>query len=502
MKGLRERWRNDEIQKQKAKKLKEEVRAMIGDEDVNPSTILELIVDIQRLGLSYHFEEDIRRALNRIMFAQGTNVRLEKGVHAIALYFRPCRQHGFEVSQGTWICDDVFQKFKDHDGNFKQWLCEDVKGLLSLYEASHLAFDGENILDEAKVFTTKHLKGIKGNIDTTLMQQIKHALELPFHHRMLRLEARWYIQAYSERRDANHLLLELAKLDFNMVQSKLQRELQQMSSVVGGYRVGKQFLPKGANEGNALITTIDDVYDVYGSLDELELFTAAVERWDTNVVETLPDYMKLCFLALYNTVNEMAYDVLKQHGVNIIPYLTKVWADLCKAFLVEAKWCFDKETPTFEAYLENAWRSVSGVVILVHAYFLMTKTITKEALDSLQAYHSLLECSSIIFRLTNDLGTSKLCKMRSTRMVLQQVAELERGESANSILCHMKENGVSEQFARKHISNFIDETWKKMNKDQVIHYPFEKSFVETTINLARISQCTYQHEDRETKVHK
>ncbi|THG01383.1 hypothetical protein TEA_013421 [Camellia sinensis var. sinensis] len=451
---------------------------MIGDEDVNPSTILELIDDIQRLGLSYHFEEDIRRALNRIMFVQGTNVRLEKGVHATTLYFRLCRQHGFE-------------KFKDHDGNFRQGLCEDVKGLLSLYEASHLAFDGENILDEAKVFTTKHLKGIKGNIDTTLMQQIKHALELPFHHRMLRLEARWYIQAYSERRDANHLLLELAKLDFNMVQSKLQRELQQMlrtreegrggegSSPDFGVRrsssspsqvvelasrrsspdlpspprparlrlllllprwwedigltnklsfardrlmecffwtVGMAFEPqfsscrKGLTKVTALITTIDDVYDVYGSLDELELFTAAVERWDTNVVETLPDYMKLCFLALYNTVNEMAYDALKQHGVNIIPYLTRAWADLCKAFLVEAKWCFNKETPTFEAYLDNAWRSVSGAVILVHAYFLMTKTITKEALDSLQAYHSLLECSSIIFRLTNDLGTSKVCK--------------------------------------------------------------------------------------------
>nr|ANB66347.1 terpene synthase 2 [Camellia sinensis] len=493
-------YNSDEIHKQRAKKLKEEVRAMIGDEDVNPSTTLELIDDIQRLGLSYHFEEDNRRALNRIMFVQGTNVRLEKGVHATALYFRLCRQHGFEVSQ------DVFQKFKDHDGNFKQWLCEDVKGLLSLYEASHLAFDGENILDEAKVFTTKHLKGIKGNIDTTLMQQIKHALEPPFHHRMLRLEARWYIQAYSERRDANHLLLELAKLDFNMVQSKLQRELQQMSrwwEDIGlanklsfardrlmecfFWTVGMVFEPqfsscrKGLTKVTTLITTIDDVYDVYGSLDELELFTAAVERWDTNVVETLPDYMKLCFLALYNIVNEMAYDALKQHGVNIIPYLTRAWADLCKAFLVEAKWCFNKETPTFEAYLENAWRSVSGVVILVHAYFLMTKTITKEALDSLQAYHSLLECSSIIFRLTNDLGTSK--------------DELERGESANSILCYMKENGVSEQVARKHISSLIDETWKKMNKDRVIDSPFEKSFVETAINLARISQCTYQHGD-------
>ena len=46
-------------------------------------------------------------------------------------------------------------------------------------------------------------------------------------------------------------------------------------------------------------------------------------KWDIKAVENLPDYMKLCFLALYNTVNEMVYDTLKEQGENVLPYVTK-----------------------------------------------------------------------------------------------------------------------------------------------------------------------------------
>ncbi|KAF7144461.1 hypothetical protein RHSIM_Rhsim04G0059800 [Rhododendron simsii] len=486
-----------------AEKLKGEVRAMIGDTDANSLTILELIDDIQRLGLSYHFEKDITRALDRMFLrVNGTNfwTQQKSTIHAIALCFRLCRQHGYEVSQ------DVFKRFTDENGNFRESISKDIKGLLSLYEASYFSFEGEKLMEEAKVFTTKHLKGKIANED--LVERINHALEMPLQHRMLRLEARWYIEAYGKRKDANYLLLEMAKLEFNMVQSMLQGELKDMSRWWEDIDLGKRlsftrdrlmecyfwnvgliFEPKlsdcrkSLTKLAALITTIDDVYDVYGSLDELELFTAAVHRWDIEAVETLPDYMKLCFLALYNTTNEMAYDILKQKGVNIIPHLKRAWADICKTFLMEAKWCSNREAPTFKAYLENALVSTSGVLISIYVYFLLTETITKEALECLEKkYHPLVECSSLIFRFSNDLATSK--------------AELERGESANSILCYMYETGVSEQEARKHISSLIEEAWKKMNKERVAaNSPFEKPFIETAFNLARIAQCTYQNGD-------
>ena len=78
-------------------------------------------------------------------------------------------------------------------------------------------------------------------------------------------------------------------------------------------------------------------------------------------------------------------------------------------FLQETKWRYYKLTPSSEDYLDNAWISVSGALLLIHAYFLMSPSITDRALKGLEDYHNILRWPSIIFRLTNDLGTSTVC---------------------------------------------------------------------------------------------
>jgi (-)-alpha-terpineol synthase len=66
------------------------------------------------------------------------------------------------------------------------------------------------------------------------------------------------------------------------------------------WTVGKTFQPQYGScrrmltKVNVLITQIDDIYDVYGTLDELELFTDAIERF-----VLMPVHLIKCFIYIY-----------------------------------------------------------------------------------------------------------------------------------------------------------------------------------------------------------
>lgn len=124
----------------------------------------------------------------------------------------------------------MFNKFTDNRGKFQESLIDDVRGMLSLYEATHLRIHGEDLLDEALNFTTKHLNFALANLsNNTFEAQLVHALNQPIHKGLTRLESRHYISFYEQVDSHNKVLLDFAKLDFNLLQKLHQGELSEIT---------------------------------------------------------------------------------------------------------------------------------------------------------------------------------------------------------------------------------------------------------------------------------
>lgn len=107
---------------------------------------------------------------------------------------------------------------------------------MSLYEASYLEKDGEELLHEAREFTTKHLKNLleeEGSLKPGLIrEQVAHSLELPLNWRFPRLHTKWFIGAWQRDPAMDPALLRFAKLDFNALQNIYKRELREVSRYV------------------------------------------------------------------------------------------------------------------------------------------------------------------------------------------------------------------------------------------------------------------------------
>ncbi|KDP41022.1 hypothetical protein JCGZ_03554 [Jatropha curcas] len=397
-------------------------------------------------------------------------------LYSASLHFRLLRQHAFSVSSAC-----VLDKFRDKNGKFLDSLAGDGAGLLSLYDASHLGMHGEDVLEEAKNFTSFHLKSLLGKLENNniLRQQVEQALDVPLHWRMRRIENRNFINIYQRDDSHNKALLELAILDYNLVQSVYQRELKELTRcwtsldfkkklpfsrdrLVENYlwALGSVYEPQYskcrivATQFTCILSAIDDMYDIYGSLDELELFTQAVNSWGRMNMDELPEYMKICHSALVDFVYEFAYYILNEEGFNALPYIKEEWARLCSSYLLEARWFNSGYTPTLNEYIRNAWISIGGHEAIMHAAMFLGHYLSKDSLRSLKnGYELITYRSSLITRLNDDLGTSS--------------AESERGDVAKSIQCYMIDNNASEDEVKNHIRGLINDAWKKLNEESV-----------------------------------
>ena len=78
--------------------LKEEAKRLIKDAR-DTSSRLEFIDSMQRLGVAYHLEEEIKEAIDLVHLDDTTTDDLS----TTALRFRLLRQHGYPVSSGLFF---------------------------------------------------------------------------------------------------------------------------------------------------------------------------------------------------------------------------------------------------------------------------------------------------------------------------------------------------------------------------------------------------------------
>ncbi|WJX73068.1 hypothetical protein P8452_56890 [Trifolium repens] len=78
--------------------LREEVRMVLNKLE-NEVDELEFIDVLQRLGVAYHFTNEIRNILDNI-YNNAQTSKLKNSLHATAVKFRLLRQYGYDISPG------------------------------------------------------------------------------------------------------------------------------------------------------------------------------------------------------------------------------------------------------------------------------------------------------------------------------------------------------------------------------------------------------------------
>ncbi|KAF3674077.1 putative polygalacturonase-like [Capsicum annuum] len=387
--------------------LKEEVKKMLVMAPSKSLQKLDLINTIQRFCVDYHFAHEIEESLSYMYTHYEEWISEVDGndLHAIALCFRLLRQQGYYVS-----CD-AFRKFTDNQGNFKKELVNDVHGMLSLYEAAQYRVHDEEILDEALNFTITQLKLILPKLSNShLAQQVSNALKFSIKDGVVKVETKKYISFYQENHEScNQVLLNFAKLDFNILQRLHKKKL------------------------------------------------CDITRWNIDASEQLPSYMKIIYRGLVDVFNEVEKELASENKSFLIDYCITEMKKVSRAYFQEAKWYHEKKVPALKQYIKNGIPS-SGCQLFATACCVgLGKVATKDALDWLASEPPILDALCNIGRLLNDFTSHEMYYL---------VWDVEHPEKHHDFGCcgRFRPDGGVEKKARICITRHFNGYWISWQK--------------------------------------
>ncbi|XP_021320375.1 alpha-humulene synthase isoform X1 [Sorghum bicolor] len=494
--------RSEEWMRERADELKGQVRRMFvtGGKDMSIADMLSLVDTLKRLGIDNHFHEEIDLALSHIHTEDQDNFHGSNDLHVVALRFGLLRQHGL------WVSADVFDKFRDAMGSFSMDLATDSKGLLSLYNAAHMAVPGEAVLDDAVAFARRHLEAAKGKlIRSPMVEQVSRALNTPRPRWPRRLEAMHYITEYEQEDEHNAIILELARLDFSIVRSVYIEEIKNLSlwwrdlyndvklpyarnRIVETHLFSSGVFPEKEHSRARIIFTktfaflslMDDTYDTHATLEECQKLTEAIQRWDESMVPILPEYLRMFYIKLLRNYKEIEEDILEPWEKNRMADFKKSFKLVSKSYLKEAEWFSQNYTPSFKEHIDFSITS-TGLPMLSHVALMGAGQLaTKEAFDWALDMPDLVKGMAETGRFFNDI--SSYYKPRNS---LKDVV--------SSLECYMKEHDMTPNDATVAFETMVEHAWRRINKAYMELDHGILPAAQVVVNMARTVQMFYRH---------
>ncbi|XP_064971656.1 (+)-germacrene D synthase-like [Musa acuminata AAA Group] len=331
--------------KERVAELMEQIRSMSKD----PTDILQtmnLVDSIQLLGLDYRFEKEISEALNHI--------------------------HDAHIDD-----HDVFNKFKDEEGNLVSTVKDDPKGLLSLYNAACLRIHEETILDEAISFTRDQLASMLSDLTPPWWNDLFLSKNRSFARDRVVECYYWMLTVYFEPHYSRARVI--------------TTKVMTMTSI------------------------LDDIYDLYSTLEESQLLTEAIQR-SVRAVDCAA-------IKAHNTVGGLKQDMdsavfnnatlrmrLKVVEFSFIPTQLNTTAhnhlymkDLSEAYFEESKWSAQHCVPTLEKYLPISLISSTYPILECASFVGMGEIATKEAFEWITSFPKIVQAAAIIGHIMNDI---------------------------------------------------------------------------------------------------
>ncbi|KQJ98123.1 alpha-humulene synthase [Brachypodium distachyon] len=492
--------RSEEWMRERAEQLKGKLRQVFeaSKEAMTVADALTYVDTLERLGLDNHFPEEIGAALSRVRTESDDGSA--DSLHFVALRFRLLRQHGF------WVSADVFDRFRDDQGSFSKSLSSDPRGLLSLYNAAHMAAPGEVALDDAIAFAKGHLiEAIKeGKLvrSPILAEQISRALDIALPRFTRRLETMHYIGEYEQEAAAHDdTLLELARLNFNLVRSLHLKELKalclwwrdlydtvklpyardRMVEIYfwtcgmlheEEYSTARMLFAKTFG----MVSLLDDTFDVHATLEECHKLNQAMQRWEESEVSILPEYLHMLYIKTLSNFKEFE-DALEPSHKYRMSYAKKAYKLSSEYYLREAILSSERYRPSFKEHEEISIMT-SGLPMLTLVTLMGYGDVaTREVFEWVSHVPEMVRAGSQVTRFLNDISSYRLGKHKK--------------DMPSAVECYMMEEGSTGDEAVEAVAALLENRWRVLNQ---VNMEIDRTLspaAQVVVNMARTNEIIY-----------